>query len=158
MSPASLITAALFALAMGCSSKEPAPAVTGLRVFDNHTSDVSGTFHQGEASIDFTFVTGGDTHVATIRCANGKALVESRIVDGNETTTYLGRFTIDASGRAIGDATALEDLAAMPEAKLLRPMRTALDRFGVADAVAASVARYGWWARIASDQVALSFD
>ena len=137
MSPVNLIATVLAVVAAGCSATdEPeAPQLHGLRLFDHHPTEISGTFAGHETTIDFTVAIDGTARHAIIRTADGHPLVEVTHAGGVETLTYLGRYRIVSTSadapRVAGDPTTLSDLAAMPEVKLIEPMREALASAGV---------------------------
>lgn len=162
MSQRSFIALTCFALASACvgEPQEPSAPVGGLRIFDQHATDVAGTFTRGDAGIDFAFTVDGTKHTATIRSADGRPLIESTFADGVETTTYLGRVTVrglltEAASQVSGDRATLAELAELPEAQLVEPLRQALDQRGVAKDLYAippqpagrRCVSWSWWAR-----------
>jgi hypothetical protein len=105
----------------------------GLHIAE-HRSRIAGTFSTDtRAHLSFAFEIDADVRTAMLRCARtGAPLIESTLADGVETTTYLGRLTIfgrprDLNPRVVGDKTAMADLAKLPHAGLVNPLRDALD-------------------------------
>ena len=153
------IAVALALALVGCSTEEVPTQVSGLRVFEQHADDVAGTFTHGDAGIDFSFSIEGQARVAIIRSADGRPLIHSTFENGVETTVYLGRVTVRGSiqnePRVSGDPATLAELAELPEAQLVEPLRRALEEHGVAkDLYAITPAPAGrrcmswsWWAR-----------
>ena len=158
MSPLTLFAVALGLV--GCmSTNESTTPVTGLRIFEQHTGDVAGTFTHGDAGLDFTFRVEGAKLIAIIRSADGRPLIHSTLADGIETTVYLGRVTLrgkplEERAVVMGDPTTLAELAELPEARLVEPLRDALGRHGVAKdlyavprpAGAVRCPAWSWWA------------
>jgi len=148
--------AATLALGLfGCASTTPQDrtAISGLRIFERNSSNVAGTFAEGDAGIDFQFTVTGKNHTAIIRSADGRPLITSTLAGDVETTTYLGRLTITGSpGKRepiiAGDVSALEDLADLPETHLLNPLRESLAKQGIARdlyAMADDCVAWSWW-------------
>ncbi len=95
-------------------------------------SRLSGNFE----GLDFELASSDTRRTARIS-AGGRPLVESTLVHGIETTTYLDRLTLFGSPRAAdpymsGDRRAMAELARMPEARLFQPLRDALAARGIA--------------------------
>lgn len=154
--------ALVLALALVGCAEEAAPAqVSGLRVFEQHARDVAGTFTLGEAGIDFSFSQEGAKRVAIIRSADGRPLIHSTFEDNIETTVYLGRVTVRGSIQTepsvLGDPATLTELAELPEAQLVEPLRHALEAQGVPKhlyvVARARCMAWSWWARCASENL-----
>jgi hypothetical protein len=157
MSQVGFVAAALIIGLCGCTEAGEERSITGLRIFERHADkDVSGTFVDGDASLDFSFSVDGRTRIAIIRSADGRPLIESRLVDGIETTTYLGRVTLHGVPTGgvpgiTGDPTNLDELANLPEAQLVEPLREALEQRGVENTLyklekRSSCSSWSWWA------------
>jgi hypothetical protein len=154
-----LIAVALL-LGVGCAEEEQEPTgITGLRIFEQTATEVSGTFAGAGASIDFTFRTESGKHVAIIRSADGRSLIDSTLANNLERTVYLNRATVFGGPLQLqplitGDASAIDELSEMPEAELVQPLRDALAKRGVEKdlyAIAPSTetghcVTWGWWA------------
>ena len=144
---------------VGCAAEDQTSRpVSGLRVFEEHASDVAGTFTRGDAGIDFSFAQEGSKRIAIIRSADGRPLIHSTLQDGVETTVYLGRVTVRGSLQTepnlSGDPATLAELAELPEVQLVEPLRHALEAHGVAKDLYTARAPAGrrcmtwsWWAR-----------
>jgi hypothetical protein len=150
----------VLALALvGCAEDETSTQVSGLRVFEQHAGDVAGTFTRGDAGLDFSFSHENGKHIAIIRSADGRPLIHSTLENDVETTIYLGRVTVRGSLQTepniSGDPAMLVELAELPEAQLVEPLRHALEAQGIArDLYAIARAPVGrrctawsWWAQ-----------
>lgn len=101
------------------------------------TNHVAGTYREGDVAIAFDFARDGDHHVKTFHSGEGDALLTTTLDGAFETTVVLGG-RLQISGTATmpnptvdGDASALDELHARPEAALLKGLRSALEAEGI---------------------------
>lgn len=110
----------------------PSPKVVGELSFSARSADVAqGSYTLEKTSIGFHIRREGATRRLTLTTASGQILVESEYRDGLDTMRVLGgravkRGGVNEDGSVEGDPKALDELFAMPEAKLVTPMKEAL--------------------------------
>jgi hypothetical protein len=117
---------------------EPAGSTEGLEIETSTPDRVEGRLARDGASIRFELTrdrASGARHVLLTRLS-GEPLFESTLRDGIDRSTYLdGKVTtVGAMGeqpKQEGDAAAFDELSAMPEAKVVTQLKTALRGGGV---------------------------
>lgn len=137
------LAAGLCTLPLGCDAPLDAPLAVGpeetgvdgltLAVGDDR---VEGSLVRGDATIDFVIERDGPVRTARLSASDGAPLLESIAEAGEETVTLFGGravLTGDPAGEphVDGDASALDELKAMPEATPIAELHAALEEAGV---------------------------
>jgi hypothetical protein len=131
----------LFALALvGCAvpaADEATSSIDGLRLVTNDPNRVTGTISRDGASLAFDLVASGTNREASFWSAEGAPLLHSVLRDGIDSMDVLGdRFHVvgspaSATPEVRGDESALREMGARPEMKLVPALREALSEAGV---------------------------
>lgn len=141
-------THSLLALAVllltACSSSSPredTPSASsftdaGLTLTENSATHASGTFEREGVTARFTLRREGDRRTFALTSATGEPLVDATYQAGVDTSVYFGgrarvSGVVDAEPVREGDASAVDELWARPEAQLVPAMKEAFVAAGV---------------------------
>ncbi len=150
-----LATILLAAAAPGClgqtaddaSHDQEHPSSEGLALERNAPERAEGRFTHEGAEVHFVVARDDGSRTIAVRAKSGATLLESTIKDDVSTERVLERLVITTPRRGEpsreGDAAALDELLAMPEAAAIRGLARALDEAHVAAAEAPAPPRAG---------------